>query len=128
MFKVADFDASYHAILGRPAMTKFMAVQHYGYLLLKMPGLAGVLSLRGDLWKSFDCDQKAIQCATSYRVLDTTAEVLAAAQQLSDSGMEIPTKKSGQIKPPAEIGTKPIQLQEGDSSKTVRIGTRLDPK
>ena len=128
MFKVADFDASYHAILGRPAMTKFMAVQHYGYLLLKMPGLAGVLSLRGDLWKSFDCDQKAIQCATSYRVLDTTAEVLAAAQQLSDSGMEIPTKKSGQIKPPAEIGTKPIQLQEGDSSKTVRIGTGLDPK
>ena len=59
-FEIADFDTSYHAILGRPALAKFMAVPHYVYLLLKMPGPAGVLSLRGDLRKSFDCDQKAI--------------------------------------------------------------------
>jgi hypothetical protein len=39
-FEVADFDASYHAIIGRPAMAKFMAVPHYVYLLLKMPGPA----------------------------------------------------------------------------------------
>ena len=36
-FEVADFHASYHAILGRPAMAKFMAIPHYVYLLLKMP-------------------------------------------------------------------------------------------
>ena len=28
-FKVADFESSYHAILGRPALAKFMAVPHY---------------------------------------------------------------------------------------------------
>jgi len=108
-------------------MAKFMVVPHYVYLLLRMPEPAGVLSLRGDLRKSFGCDQKAIQCTTSSRVPDTTGEVLASAQQLSESGMEIPTKKSGQIKPPAEVGTKPIQLQ-GDSSKTALIGAGLDPK
>jgi len=48
-FEVADFESSYHAILGRPALAKFMAVPHYVYLLLKMPGNSGVLSLRGDL-------------------------------------------------------------------------------
>jgi hypothetical protein len=37
-FKVANFESSYHAILGRPALAKFMAVPHYVYLLLKMLG------------------------------------------------------------------------------------------
>jgi hypothetical protein len=44
-FKVADFETSYHAILCRPAIAKFMAVPHYTYLVLKMPSPAGVLSL-----------------------------------------------------------------------------------
>jgi hypothetical protein len=37
-FEVANFESSYYAILGRPALAKFMAVLHYIYLLLKMPG------------------------------------------------------------------------------------------
>jgi hypothetical protein len=40
-FEVADFETSYHAILGRPAIAKFMAVPHYTYLVLKMPSPAG---------------------------------------------------------------------------------------
>jgi hypothetical protein len=55
-FEVADFDTSYHAILGRLALAKLMAVPHYVYLLLKMPGKTGVLTLHGDLKKSYDCD------------------------------------------------------------------------
>jgi hypothetical protein len=47
-FEVADFETSYHAILGRPAIAKFMAVPHYTYLVLKMPSPAGVLSLQGN--------------------------------------------------------------------------------
>jgi hypothetical protein len=33
-FEVANFESSYHAILGHPALAKFMAVPHYVYLLL----------------------------------------------------------------------------------------------
>jgi hypothetical protein len=55
-FEVADFDLSYQAILGRPALAKFMAVPHYVYLLLKMADKIGVLTLCGDLKKSYDCD------------------------------------------------------------------------
>jgi hypothetical protein len=44
-FEVANFESFYHAILGRPALAKFMAVPHYVYLLLKMPGRSGVLTL-----------------------------------------------------------------------------------
>jgi hypothetical protein len=62
-FEVADFDSSYHAILGRPALAKFMAVPHYVYLLLKMPGKTGVLTLSGDLKKLYDCDQEAVEAS-----------------------------------------------------------------
>jgi hypothetical protein len=34
-FEVADFETSYHAILGRPALAKFMAVPNYIYLYSK---------------------------------------------------------------------------------------------
>jgi hypothetical protein len=59
-FEVADFESSYHAIFDRPALAKFLAVPHYPYLLLKMPSPKGVLSLRGDLKRSYDCDAQAI--------------------------------------------------------------------
>jgi hypothetical protein len=72
-FEVANFEFSYHAILGRPE------VLHYVYLLLKMPGLSGVLTLRGDLKKSYDCNQEAIQYASTTREPDASGEVLAAA-------------------------------------------------
>jgi hypothetical protein len=35
-FITADFEGTYHTILGRLALGKFMAVPHYVYLLLKM--------------------------------------------------------------------------------------------
>jgi hypothetical protein len=59
-FEVADFDSSYHTIFRRPTLTKFMVVPHYPYMLLKMPNPNGVLSLKGDLKGSYDCDTKAV--------------------------------------------------------------------
>jgi hypothetical protein len=63
-------------------------------------------------------------------VPDTSGEVLAAAKQLSQSGMEIPTKKASQSesKPPDHVGVKAIQLLEGDPSKTALIGYGLTDK
>jgi hypothetical protein len=129
-FEVATFDSSYHAILGRPALAKFMAVPHYVYLLLKMPGLGGVLTLRGDLKKSYDCNQEAIQYASTTRVPDASGEVLVAAQQLSQTGLEIPSKKANKssIQSTDDVALKTIQLQEGDSSKTAVIGAGLGDK
>jgi hypothetical protein len=124
-FKVVDFDSSYHAILGRPALGKFMAVPHYIYLLLKMPGKTGVLILRGDLKKSYDCDQEAIEYATTSHVLEPSAEVLVAALKLTNIEMEISNQRPSQlrVKPnPSDVSIKAIQLQEGDPSKTALIG------
>ncbi|XP_025825196.1 uncharacterized protein LOC112900561 [Panicum hallii] len=112
-FEVANLESSYLAILGRPALTKFMAAPHYVYLLLKMPGKAG-----------------AIEDDSTTRVPDALAEVFVAAQQLPSSDMAILTKKSSQssVKPTSEVGMKAIQLQEGDPSKIPLIGTGLSDK
>ena len=62
-FEVTDFEAAYHAILGRPALAKFMAVPHYTYMLMKLPGPNGIISLRGDVRRSFNCDQESCTLA-----------------------------------------------------------------
>jgi hypothetical protein len=59
-FEVADFESSYHAILGRLALAKFMMIPHYPYLLLKMLGPNRVLSLKGDLKRAFDYDVQVV--------------------------------------------------------------------
>ena len=111
-------------------MAKFTVVPHYVYLLLKMPGKTGVITFCGDLQRSFKCEKEAITYASTNRLPDTTGEVLAAAQQYSASGSDIPTKKTNRSapKPPDNIGAKTIQLQKDDPSKTALIGTGLSDK
>jgi hypothetical protein len=91
-FEVVDFETSYHAILGRPAITKFMAVPHYTYLVLKMPSPVGVLSLQGDLKISFDCDTKAVEFATTSQVPNAMMEIYATSKKLAPGELEIPEK------------------------------------
>jgi hypothetical protein len=73
-FEVTDFETSYHAILGRPAIAKFMVVPHYTYLVLKIPNPTGVLSLQGDLKISFDSDTEAVELAATNQVPNAMME------------------------------------------------------
>ena len=54
-FEEVDHRSAYHAILGRPALAKFMAVPHYAYLKMKMPGPYGIITAEGDYRLSIDC-------------------------------------------------------------------------
>ena len=44
-FDVAHIRLPYNAILGYPALAKFMAVTHHGYNVLKMPGSGGIITV-----------------------------------------------------------------------------------
>jgi hypothetical protein len=129
-FKVADFETSYHAILGRPAIAKFMAVPHYTYLVLKMPSPVGVLSLQGDLKVSFDCDTEAVELATTNQVPNAMMEIFAASKKLAPTKLKIPKKTdtTNKPQPSEEVQVKAIDLGTEDSSKTTMIGVGLDPK
>ena len=47
-FDVANIHLPYNAILGYPALAKFMAATHHGYNVLKMPGNGGVITIASD--------------------------------------------------------------------------------
>jgi hypothetical protein len=129
-FEVADFKTSYHAILARPAIAKFMAVPHYTYLVLIMPSPAGLLSLHGDLKISFDCDTKAVELAATNQVPNTMMEIYAASKKLTPTELEIPEKldTTNKPQPSKEVQVKAIDLGTRDSNKTTMIGAGLDPK
>ena len=44
-FDVAYIHLPYNAILGYPALAKFVAVTHHGYNVLKMPGSGGIITV-----------------------------------------------------------------------------------
>jgi hypothetical protein len=98
-FEVADFETSYHAILGRPAIAKFMVVPHYTYLVLKMPSPAGVLSLQGNLKISFDYDTEAVALSATNQVPNAMMEIYAASKKLAPSELDIPEKSDNANKP-----------------------------
>jgi hypothetical protein len=129
-FEVTDFETSYHAILGRPAIAKFMAVPHYTYLVLKMPSPAGVLSLQGDLRISHDCDTEAVEIASTNQVPNAMMEIYTAWKKLAPTKLDIPGKsdKANKPQPAEEVLVKTIDLGTGDSSKTTTIVAALDPK
>jgi hypothetical protein len=68
---VVDLNSPYHALLGRPALAKFMAVPHYAYLKMKLPGPRGVITVTG-------CYKKSIECA---RASSKLAEALVIAEE-----------------------------------------------
>jgi hypothetical protein len=47
-FNVVEVNLPFNAIIGRPDLYQFMAIAHYGYLVLKMSSPAGVLTVWGD--------------------------------------------------------------------------------
>jgi hypothetical protein len=54
-FDVAHIHLPYNAILGYPALAKFMAATHHGYNVLKMPGSGGIITIA--------CDEKDAVCS-----------------------------------------------------------------
>jgi hypothetical protein len=62
-FEVANFDCGYNAIIRRPGLAKFMAIPHYTYMILKMPGPQGIITVRADFQGAAECFRVAIQAA-----------------------------------------------------------------
>nr|ABA97049.1 retrotransposon protein, putative, Ty3-gypsy subclass [Oryza sativa Japonica Group] len=122
-FEVADFETAYHGILGRPALAKFMAVPHYTYMMMKMPGPRGVISLRSDIKQAITCDKESCEMAQTREIAIAREDIRLAATTASEG--EVPAtkvSKSGE----SEAKTKKIPLDPSDPTKTAVIGAELD--
>ncbi|XP_039771736.1 uncharacterized protein LOC120639877 [Panicum virgatum] len=80
IFEVASFETSYHAILGRPARVKFMAIPNHTYLLLKMTAPNRVLSIRGDIQTSHSCETENVNITSAIEKTRNQALVTQAAK------------------------------------------------
>jgi hypothetical protein len=67
-FEVMNWPSQYHAILGRPAFARFMAVPHYAYLVLKIPGPNRVITVKGNFKVSDTCDREFNKMAQTFGV------------------------------------------------------------
>jgi hypothetical protein len=73
-FEVMDWPSQYHAILGRPAFSRFMVVHHYTYLVLKMPGPKGIITVKGSFEVSDLCDKEFHKMAQNFGMVANYAE------------------------------------------------------
>jgi hypothetical protein len=105
-----------------------MAIPHYPYLLLKMPGPHEILSLRDDLKRAFDCDIQIIQITDKAQTADGREEIATVATQMNPEELEIPTKKPYILAPPKEADVKKIDLGTGDPENTTTISAHLSAK
>ena len=107
----------FNAIIGRPALYSFMAIAHYGYLVLKMPSPAGVLTVRGD---------RTAAVAAVERLHALAAEAARTEEDPSTSQSRAPVK-APKVQPsdPDDVPVKTVQIG-ADSSRTTRIVGNLE--
>jgi hypothetical protein len=122
VFDVAEVNLPFNAIIGRPALYRFMAIAHYGYLVLKMLSPAGVLTVQGDRAAALVAVEKLHALAAEGTRPDD------GGRNPSTSGTKAPTKVP-KVQPSGadDIPVKAVQLSAG-SSQTTRIAGDLEGK
>ena len=114
VFDIADFHLPFNAILGRPALHQFMAVAHYGYLVLKMPAPKGVISEHTD----------RVAAAAVVEKLQALAAAQEADQEIQDADPPRSRLCVAAPRPSAEGRNAPEGSRGGPSQAAPRV--RLD--
>jgi hypothetical protein len=128
MFEVANFCSSYHAILGRPMLAKFMAIPHHTYLTMKMPAPNGILSDYSDILVSYNCESDTVDLAKVSTCKAATTVMVAQAAKIDQTTLEVPEQKCTATALDTSPAVKKVYLVLPDASKEVTIGADLDPK
>ena len=79
-FEVVGFPGTFHAILGRPCYTKFMAVPNYTYLKLKMSGPDGVITVGTSFQRAYECE---VECCSHATAIVASGELAALKEEVT---------------------------------------------
>ena len=119
-FEVVGFPGTFYAILGRPCYAKFMAINNYTYLKLKMLGPHGVFTVGSSFQCAYECE---VECCGHTMAIVACRELAALKEEVAKGAPD--TKKSTGSFESAE-GSKEVLIDPSSSEgKTVHIGTRL---
>jgi len=123
-FEVVDWPSQYHAILGRPAFARFMAVPHYAYLKLRMPSNKGTLTVDGSFTVSESCDADFNKLSQSFGAHQELEKLRETTDMDTVPGVQ---KTTPELAFDASKDTREHQVHPTDPSKTVRVSTSLSP-
>ncbi|XP_024310615.1 uncharacterized protein LOC104584890 isoform X2 [Brachypodium distachyon] len=90
LFEVVDLNSPYHALLGRPALAKFMATTHIGYLKMKMPGPNGTRTITGNLKRSIECAAAGSALAESLVIAGEKKKLQEAIAMAQAAQIDLP--------------------------------------
>jgi hypothetical protein len=127
-FEVAEFRFSYHAILSRSMLAKFMAIPHHTYLIMKMPVLNGILSVLGDIMVSYNCESSTVELAKDPACKAAATIMATQVAKIDQTTLEVPEQKRTSTTLDPSPAVKKVCLGLPDASKEVVIGADLDPK
>jgi hypothetical protein len=118
-FEVVDLNSPYHALLGRPALAKFMAVPHYAYLKMKLSGPRAVITITGCYKKSIECARASSKLAEALVIAEEKRQLLqwVAAIQL---GRPVSSQSAPHLKPAG--GTKEVRPEAGKKAEALVSG------
>jgi hypothetical protein len=132
MFEVVDLDSPYHALLGRPALAKFMASTHVAYLKMKMPGPGGVITIIGDYKHSMACASDGSNLAETLIIAEEKKRLKRAVEiaEMVVAGKPLPgmTNPSGGTSFQVAKEVKKVALDELFPERHALIGAVLDLK
>jgi hypothetical protein len=127
-FEVADFRSSYHAILGRPMLAKFMAIPHHTYLIMKMTAPNGILFVLGDIMVSYKCESATVELSKDSAIKAVATVMVAQAAKIDQTTLQVPEQKPTSTALDPSPAVKKVCLGLPGASKEVVIGADLDPK
>jgi hypothetical protein len=92
-----------------------MAVPHYTYLVLKMPGANGVITVKGSFELSDICDKEFHKIAQIFGMIVKYGQLKGKADKdTTTATRQLEGNKEGSIEPEA----KKLQVQEEDQGKS----------
>jgi len=129
-FEVVNLESAYHALLGRPALNKFMASCHISYLKMKLPGLNGVITIARDFRCSIECASAGSNLAESLVIAQEKRKIqeVAALAQSAQQYMPALSNPHGSVSFQAAKDTKKVHVDDMFPERTVTIGAGLNDK
>ena len=101
-----------------------MAVPHYAYLMIKLPGPKGVITVKGNFQRSDNCDREFSKISETFGMQQQLKEISLT----NDRTVFPPTKKQA---PDAAFNAKndttSHQVHPTDPAKTVNMSSSLSP-
>ena len=121
-FVVADFDGTYDAILAVRHSPSLWHGLHYSYLVFKMPTEKGVLTVRGNVYTAYTCEEESIKFTEAIYLSIRMAEIVSQAAQAPSTSSKYPNSR------PQGRTSSPESTRKSDLSTTIpRRRLSLEP-